>query len=169
MWKGFAWLRAGRLAEGIPNLRGAMERLNAAGGEHFMPLMRAVLAEGLALSGDLAGGLSLIEESLIQIARPGWEEGWHLAEAPRLKGWMLSLKSDLQDAEQNYLASLDWAREQQAKSWELRTAISLASLWQNQGKHKEAHDLLAPMYNWFTEGFDTKDLKEAKALLAELR
>jgi len=65
-------------------------------------------------------------------------------------------------------ASLDWAGEQQAKSWELRTSTSLARLWQQQGKRKEAHDLLAPVYSWFTEGFDTKDLKDAKALLEEL-
>jgi predicted ATPase len=81
---------------------------------------------------------------------------------------MLSLKGDLAGAEQNYLASLDWARKQQAKSWELRTATSLARLWQGQGKRKKARDLLAPIYNWFTEGFDTKDLIEAKALLNEL-
>jgi predicted ATPase len=81
---------------------------------------------------------------------------------------MLTLKNDPEGAEQNYLASLDWAREQQAKSWELRTSTSLARLWQSQGKKKEAHDLLAPVYGWFTEGFDTKDLKDAKALLEEL-
>jgi predicted ATPase len=81
---------------------------------------------------------------------------------------MLSLKNDLDGAEKNYGASLDWAREQKAKSWELRTSTSLARLWRQQGKRKEAHDLLAPVYNWFTEGFDTKDLKEAKALLDEL-
>jgi len=82
---------------------------------------------------------------------------------------MLSLKDDLKGAERNFLASLDWAREQQAKSWELRTSTSLAKLWQSLGKRKEAHDLLAPVYGWFTEGFDTKDLIEAKALLEELR
>jgi predicted ATPase len=87
----------------------------------------------------------------------------------RLKGWMLSLKGDLAGAEQSYLASLDWARQQQAKSWELRTSTSLARLWQSQGKRNEANDLLAPVYDWFTEGFDTKDLKEAKVLLDELR
>ena len=81
---------------------------------------------------------------------------------------MLSLKGDLQGAEKYYLASLDWAREQQAKSWELRTSTSLARLWQSQGKGKEALGLLKPVYNWFTEGFDTKDLIEAKALLEEL-
>ena len=81
---------------------------------------------------------------------------------------MLSLKDDLEGAEKNYVASLDCAREQKAKSWELRTSTSLARLWQRQGKAKEAHDLLAPVYDWFTEGFDTKDLKEAKALLEAL-
>ena len=130
-----------------------------------MPYFRAVLAEGLALSGDLAGGLSLIEESLAQIARPGWEERSHLAEVLRLKGWMLQRQGQLAAAEENYLASLDVAREQQAKSWELRTSTSFARLWQSQGKRKEALELLKPIYNWFTEGFDTKDLKEAKALL----
>ncbi len=167
--KGLAWLRAGRLAEGIPQLRGALETWNAHGNEICMPYWRAVLAEGLALSGDSASGLRLIEESLRQIARPGWEERRHLAEILRLKGWMLSLQGDLDGAEQNYLASLDWARQQQAKSWELRTATSLARLWQQQGKHKEAHKLLSDVYGWFTEGFDTKDLQEAKALLDELR
>ena len=110
----------------------------------------------------------MIEDSLAQIARPGWEERSHLAEVLRLKGWMLQQQGKLAAAEENYLASLDVAREQQAKSWELRTATSLARLWQNQGKRKEAYDLLAPVYNWFTEGFDTKDLIEAKALIEEL-
>ena len=168
IYKGIAWLGAGRLAEGIPTLRGAMERFNTNGAEVSMPYFRAVLAEGLALSGDLDGGLHLIEDSLAQIARPGWEERSHLAEVLRLKGWMLQQQGKLAGAEENYLASLDVAREQQAKSWELRTSTSLARLWQSQGKGKEALDLLKPVYDWFTEGFDTKDLIEAKALLEEL-
>jgi predicted ATPase len=81
---------------------------------------------------------------------------------------MLSLQGDLAGAEQNYLASLDWAREQQAKSWELRTVTSLARLWQQQGKQEEAHRMLSEIYSWFTEGFDTKDLREAKTLLDSL-
>ena len=120
------------------------------------------------LSGDLEGGLRLIQESLTQIARPGWEERSHLAEVLRLKAWMQQQQGKLAAAEDNYLASLDVAREQQAKSWELRTSTSLSRLWQSQGKHKEALELLKPVYDWFTEGFDTKDLKDAKALLAEL-
>ena len=166
--KGLAWQRAGRLAEGIPQLRGAMEQWTANGALLWMPYLRAALAEGLALSGDIEGGLNLIEESLAQIARPGWEERSHLAEVLRLKGWMLQRQGKLAAAEENYLASLDVAREQQAKSWELRTSTSLARLWQSQGKREEALDLLKPVYDWFTEGFDTKDLKQAKALLEEL-
>ena len=168
LFKGQAWLQAGRLAEGIPHLRNAIETYIMHGMELGMSLVRAILAEGLALSGESEGGLQLIEDSLSQIARPGWEERAYLAEVLRLKGWMLSLRGDLDGAEQNYLASLDWARRQQAKSWELRTSTSLARLWQQQGKQTEAHDSLAEVYGWFTEGFDTKDLQEAKALLEEL-
>jgi predicted ATPase len=166
--KGIAWLRAGRLAEGIPQLRDAIETWHAQGGELWVPYWQAALAEGLALSGDLAGGLQLIEDNLSQITRPGWGERWYLAENLRLKGWMLALQGELTGAEENYLASLEVARQQQAKSWELRTATSLAHLWQQQGKQKEAHRMLDEVYNWFTEGFDTKDLQEAKVLLEEL-
>jgi predicted ATPase len=81
---------------------------------------------------------------------------------------MLSLKGDVQDSERCYGASLDWARQQQAKSWELRASMSLARLWRDQGKPQQARELLAPVYGWFTEGFDMCDLKEAKALLEEL-
>jgi hypothetical protein len=137
------------------------ERLEAQGG-------KAVLAEAMAVTGDLDNALCLIDEQIAQVERPGWEERAHYAEILRLKGWMLSLKGDLAGAERTYLASLDWSREQQARSWELRTSTSLAKLWQNQGKRKDALDLLRPVYDWFTEGFDTKDLIEAKALLDEL-
>ena len=74
----------------------------------------------------------------------------------------------MEGAELAYLASLDWARKQQAKSWELRTATSYARLMCDQGRTREARALLAPIYGWFTEGFDTADLKDAKALLDEL-
>ena len=121
------------------------------------------------MNGDLDDAMQLIDVQIEQIERPGWEERQCYAEILRIKGWMLTLKDDLEGAEKNYLASLECAREQQTKSWELRTSTSLARLWQNQGKQKEAHDLLAPVYDWFNEGFDTRDLKEAKALLDRLR
>jgi predicted ATPase len=122
----------------------------------------------MAQLGDLERALHLIDEIIAQVERPGWEEHSYYAETLRLKGWMLSLKGDLDGAERNFLTSLEWARRQQAKSWELRTSTGLAQLWQSQGKRQEAYELLAPVYGWFTEGFDTKDLLDAKSLLAKL-
>jgi hypothetical protein len=122
----------------------------------------------MALTGDLDNALLLIDEAIAQVERPGWEEHFSYAETLRLKGWMLSLKGDLEGAERNFLGSLDWARRQQAKMWELRTSTSLARLWQSQGRRQDAYELLAPVYDWFTEGFDTRDLLEAKSLLTEL-
>ena len=88
----------------------------------------------------------------------------------RIRGEIL-LKRDAADTalpEEAFQTAIAIARQQQAKSWELRAATSLARLWRDQGKRQEAHDLLAPIYDWFTEGFDTLDLKEARALLDEL-
>jgi predicted ATPase len=165
---GISLAQMGRLSEGIEHMQTGIRLWESAGARTVTPYIRSRLGEALALSGDVEGGLSHVDAMLEQISRPGWQERGHLAEILRLKGWMLSLKGDFAGAEKNYLASLDWAREQQAKSWELRTATSLARLWQAQRKRKEAYDLLAPVYSWFTEGFDTKDLIEAKALIAEL-
>src|SRR5271169_5152707 len=92
--------------------------------------MKTFWAEGTALNGDLDNALHLIDEITAQVERPGWEERLFYAETLRLKGWMLSLKGDLEGAERDFLASLDWARRQQAKMWELRTSTSLARLWQ---------------------------------------
>jgi len=86
----------------------------------------------------------------LPMACPGWEERGDYAEILRLKDWMLLRKGDAEGAEKLYLASLDWARKQRAKSWELRTSTSLAKLWQGEGKRKEALDLLKPVYDWFT-------------------
>ena len=165
---GAALLREGKATESIKQIKAGMVVWDASGGKVYSPYGYSMLAEGMALTGDLDNALHVINEQIEQVERPGWEERIHYAEILRLKGWMLTLKDDPEGAEKNYLASLDWAREQQAKSWELRTSTSLARLWQSLGKTREAHDLLAPVYNWFTEGFDTKDLKEAKALLEEL-
>jgi predicted ATPase len=139
------------------------------GGRVASPSFKSVLAEGMAQAGDLAGALLLINEVIAQIERPGWEERHYYAEALRIKAWLLTLKNDTEGAERAYIASLDWARKQQAKSWELRTATSYARLMRERGREREARELLAPVYGWFTEGFDTLDLKEAKALLDELR
>jgi predicted ATPase len=96
------------------------------------------------------------------------QERWAEAETHRLRGWLMQSLGDDVSSEGCYLQSLDVARRQSAKFWELRVANNLARLWRDQGKRREARELLAPIYGWFTEGFDTLDLKEAKALLAEL-
>jgi predicted ATPase len=99
------------------------------------------------------------------------KEKWCEAEVHRMTG-EIALMSDHPDAakaEASFERALAVARQQQAKSWELRAAMSMARLWRDRGKRDEARDLLAPVYGWFTEGFDTLDLKEAKALLEELR
>jgi predicted ATPase len=98
------------------------------------------------------------------------KETWFEADVYRIAG-EIALKSpqpDVARAEACFERALTVARQQQAKSWELRASMSLARLWRDQGKVREARELLAPVYGWFTEGFDTLDLKEAKALLEEL-
>ena len=97
-------------------------------------------------------------------------ERWSEAEVHRVAGELalMSPQPDTAKAEAYFERALAVAREQQAKSWELRAAMSMARLWRDQGKRDEARDLLAPVYGWFTEGFDTRDLKEAKALLDDL-
>jgi class 3 adenylate cyclase/predicted ATPase len=165
---GMALIHEGRAAEGIAPMKAGLAIWDASGGKVWSPYTKAILAEGMAMLGDIDRALQLIDEQIAQVERPGWEERICYAEILRLKGWMLLLKRDLEGAERNYAASLQWAREQQAKSWELRTATSLARLWESQGKRNEAYDLLAPVYNWFTEGVDTKDLKEANLVLDRL-
>ena len=110
----------------------------------------------------------MLAEALVHVEHTG--ERYYEAEIHRLKGeLLLQQNSDNQaEAETCFHHALEIARNQQAKSFELRAATSLAHLWQEQGKRQEAHDLLAPVYGWFTEGFDTADLQDAKALLDAL-
>jgi class 3 adenylate cyclase/tetratricopeptide (TPR) repeat protein len=165
---GQAHILKGEPAEGKAPLKAAIALWEAAGGKSRSPTIKAFLAKAMALTGDLDNALQLLDEIIAQVERPGWEERLHYAEILRLKGWMLSLKADFEGAERNFLASLDWARHQQAKMWELRTSNSLARLWQSQGRRQDAYELLAPVYGWFIEGFDTNDLQEAKSLLDAL-
>jgi tetratricopeptide (TPR) repeat protein len=163
-----ALIREGKPAEAIAPLKTVIATWEATGTRGTVPATTAHLAEAMALTGELDNALDQLDGAIAQIERPGWEERYYYAEVLRLRGWVLSLRGDLEGAERSFLASLDWARRQQAKSWELRTAMSLARLWQSQGKRQEAYDLLAPVYGWFTEGFDTSDLKDARLLLDEL-
>ena len=119
-------------------------------------------------TGQVDEGLRVMAEALVAIEAS--ERYELLAEAYRLQGALLLRQAvpDAHRAEACFQQALTIARRQQAKSWELRAATSLARLWQRQGKRDDARALLAPLYGWFTEGFDTADLQEAKALLEEL-
>jgi predicted ATPase len=114
-------------------------------------------------------GLTVLTEALALVEKN--DERWYEAELHRLKGeLLLQLSLDNHaDAETCFQQAISIAQNQSAKSWELRAATSLATLWKQQGKRQDAYELLAPVYGWFTEGFDTADLKDAKALLDELR
>jgi predicted ATPase len=149
---GIGWIRKGQAAEGIGLLQRGLALFEEGGGGLGSPRFRSVLAEGVAQLGDLTAALDLVDEAIAQVERPGWEERWYYAEILRLKGWLLERKGNLIGAERNYTASLDWARTQQAKSWELRTATSYARLMRDHGRAGEAYELLAPVYGWFTEG-----------------
>src|SRR5262249_38503834 len=142
--------------------------LRSTGATTYAPRFPTNLARAYADLGQLDDAWRCIGEATraMQISK----ETWYEAEADRIAG-EIALKSPAPDAAkaQDYFArALAVARQQQAKSWELRAAMSMARLWCEQGKRNEARDLLAPVYGWFTEGFDTLDLKHAKRLLDEL-
>jgi predicted ATPase len=135
---------------------------------HRRRVNRASEAEALALAGKTEGGLAALDDALAQAAVSG-ARGWD-AEIHRLRG-ELSARLPYPDpakAEESFRTALAIAREQGTRGYELRAAMSLARLWREQGRRREALDPLAPLYGWFTEGFDTADLKDAKALLDEL-
>ncbi len=140
----------------------------ATGAAVFQAYGLALLAEVCAQVGQHEAGLTLLAEALALTNDKG-ERRWE-AEVCRRKGEVLLARSAGHDAEAEtcFRQALDVARQQQAKSWELRATMSLSRLWQQQGKRQEAYNLLAPIYHWFTEGFDTADLQDARALLAEL-
>ena len=131
---GIALIRKGQVADGMASLERGIAVFEGAAGRALTPYWKSVLAEGMAELGDFDGALQLIDEVIVQTERPGWEERQYYAEALRVKGWLLSRKGDLEAAERAYIASLDWARKQQAKSWELRTATSYARLMRDQGR-----------------------------------
>ena len=132
-----------------------------------VPLWLGLLAEAYGRAGKAEEGLTMLAEALDVIDKNG--ERFYEAELYRLKGELLQQSTAQQEAAEEHLQqALAVARRQQAKSLELRAAVSLSRLWQRQSKRAEARELLAPVYGWFTEGFDTADLQEAKALLTEL-
>jgi predicted ATPase len=164
--RGWATVKNGDVTEGMALLRSGSAAYRAAGQEAWMPFFVALQAAACEMAGQIEEGLTLLEEALQIVERTG--ERWLEAELHRQKGELLLRRGHSEAAEELYCKALDIAREQEAKLWELRAAVSLARLRRDQGRRAEAGDFLAPIYGWFTEGFDTADLKEAKALLDEL-
>ena len=134
-----------------------------------MPFFLSYLAHAYAELGNFEDALHSIGDAITTVETT--KERWCEAEVHRTAGaiMLLAPDPDAAKAEAYFERALMVARKQQAKSWELRAAMSMAQLWRDQGKQDEARDLLTPVYGWFTEGFDTRDLKEAKALIEELR
>jgi predicted ATPase len=163
---GWALVEDGRAKKGIARIEQGLEAWRATGAGIFVPYFLALLGWAHARSGQTATGQQFLAAALELGSASG--ERWFEAEIHRLQGEMNLAGGDRAWSEACFVRALAIAREQGAKIWELRAATSLARLWRDQGRRAEAHDLLAPVYGWFTEGFDTPDLKDAKALLDAL-
>lgn len=163
--RGVAMLRAGDSVGARGQIAHGMGMWSAHGSNIWNPYLRALLAEAEAGSGDFPRALALLDESIDQANRPGWEERAHLAEILRLKGWVLRRQGQTEASLAVLEESLRCAREQHARSWELRTSLSICAILEERGRIDEATGLLRPVFDWFSEGFGTKDLREARAFL----
>jgi predicted ATPase len=158
----------GKASEAIPTITSGLNSFRSTGATQFAPLYLSYLAKAHAELGQFDDAWRCVGDATNQVKST--KETWHDAEVHRVAGEIaLTLpEPDVAKAEAYFERALAIARKQQAKSLELRASMSLARLWRDQGKVREARELLAPVYGWFTEGFDTRDLKGAKALLEEL-
>ena len=166
--RGWLFAQLGKASDAVQIITSGLSAFRSTGSTVFMPLWLSSLTKAYAELGQFDDARRCIGEAMT--AMETTKEKWCEAEVHRTAG-EIALKSpepDAAKAEAYFEHALAVARKQQAKSWELRAAMSMARLWRDQGKRDEARDLLAPVYGWFTEGFDTLDLKEAKALLDEL-
>jgi predicted ATPase len=166
LYRGWSMAALGNAREGLAMLTNGLSMRRAAGAEISTPQALMLLDEAYARLGQPVEGLNCLAEAGQIIERT--QERYNEAELHRLRGDLLNTTGDQAAAERDYHQALEVAKWQRAKLWELRAATSLARLWRDQGKRKEARDVLAPIYNWFTEGFDTPVLKDAKALLDQL-
>jgi predicted ATPase len=165
--RGFALVGLGQQVDGMAQLRTGMAGWNERGCGLFGTQWLGFLGEAHLQAGELDDALSALDRATEAAATTG--ECHYQAELYRLRGLVLVGTGEEVEAASWFQRAIDVARSQQAKSLELRATTSLARLWAEQGKRAQAHDLLAPVYGWFTEGFETPDLKDAKALLDELR
>jgi predicted ATPase len=154
-------------------IRGGLDAQLATGASLFRPLFLCFLAEACGTAERFEEGLSAVAEALAIVGKTG--ERYYEAELHRLKGDLVLRSSGVEAepgvrtrAEECFRKSIEIARQQEAKSFELRAVTSLSRLWKRQGKKAEARQMLAEIYGWFSEGFDTADLKDAKALLEQL-
>ena len=174
MLRGWARAILGYGEEGVQQIKQGLTTVRATQVELWQPYFLALLADAYGQARHPEEGLGVLTEAIERVDRTG--DRMHEAELYRLKGVLMlqqaqmkSLGSDIEkEAEENFQHAIALAQHQSAKSLELRAAMNLARLWQQQSKTAEVHQMLAEVYNWFTEGFDTKDLQEAKALLGEL-
>lgn len=180
MVQGWSLVMQGGAATGLAAMRRGIAAVEAMGARIERPMFLAMLAEGYAVAADPAAGLEVLAAALAMAEETG-EHLW-AAELHRLRGVLLCQVGSppatgqahpvtvpgIPQPEACFHRALAIARDQQAKTWELRAAVSLSRLWQQQGRRQAAYDLLAPLYHWFTEGFDTADLQEARVLLESL-
>jgi predicted ATPase/class 3 adenylate cyclase len=164
--RGWALAQQGREDEGIEQMRVGIAARRAVGGTTMLPHLLGSLAEACGKVGQMENALRHFDEALA-LAEVSEERLWE-AELYRLKGELSLEKREETEAEACFQCALDVARRQRAKSWELRAATSLSRLWHRQGRRQEAKELLQEIYGWFSEGFDTADLQEARVLLDAL-
>jgi len=167
--EGILFIKRGDAVNGLAQLRSARGELRETGFAALYAEILRALAEALAGAGEVDEGLATVDEALARSERN--EERWCVAELLRIKGELLLLQTGpdaVVAAEDHFRQALDWASRQGALSWELRAATSLAHLWRSQGRSKAAYQLLAPVYDRFSEGVETADLKAARALIDDL-
>jgi predicted ATPase len=165
--EGWAWVDQGKIEAGIARMQEGMENFRQTNFSMAQGYFSTLLATGYVALGDSQAGLAVIANALALVERN--DDRWFEAEAYRLKGELLLIDDERdEEAEACFWRAIEVARGQQAKSWELRATMSLCRLWQAEGKLAQAREMLAAIYNWFSEGFGTPDLVDARALLAEL-
>jgi predicted ATPase len=166
MCEGFALVGLSQEVEGLAHVQAGLAAWNSLGAHVLEAHWLGLLAEAHLRAGQLGDALAALDRAAETAATTG--ESHYQAELQRLRGMVLAETGEDDEAAAWLQRAIDTARSQQAKSLELRAATSLARLWAEQGERRKAYDLLAPVYGWFTEGFDTADLKDAKALLDAL-
>jgi predicted ATPase len=163
--RGWAAVQQGDVSAGIADIRESMERRRATGIGAVWPWFLALLADAHGALGQFEDGLRALDEALQWVQRN--DERLYAAEVHRIKGELLLKQAVPDKAESCFQQALAVGRDQEAKSWELRAATSMARMWLQGGRFDDARALLTPVYDWFTEGFDTADLQDAKALLEQ--